>query len=125
MFRRTRRDDEFGEGNRSRVLFPSLSLSLFVSSFEVKRESLTVRLNRKIDIALDFARRRRRRGRDSASRIVEREGGGGWSCRRKFTVERCNVDYINLGLIGKYFWRDDVTSIFVLIKVRLSRICSW
>lgn len=124
MFRRTRRDDEFGEGNRSRVLFPSLSLSLFVSSFEVKRESLTVRLNRKIDIALDFARRRRRRGRDSASRIVERERGG-WSCRRKFTVERCNVDYINLGLIGKYFWRDDVTSIFVLIKVRLSRICSW
>lgn len=76
MFRRTRRDDEFGKGNRSRVLFPSLSLSLFVSSFEVKRESLTVRLNRKIDIALDFARRRRRRGRDSASRIVEREGAG-------------------------------------------------
>lgn len=37
---------------------------------------------------------------------------------------RCDVDYVNLGSIGKYLWKGDVTSIFVLIKVRLSRICS-
>lgn len=54
---------------------------------------------------------------------------GPWLCkglvgRRKFTAERCNVDCVNLGSIGKYFWKGDVTSIFVLIKVRLSGICS-